>query len=321
MTITPERFERTIGPAGLATERSPVTRLLYERLDGADVAEVRARLGQSDEFRATNLRLDDPAFHAWLVLSWGIWLAVDAVVEKTRLPRAQPPDSVHSMGRGPLAAAGALYEADLVVDALASVGFDISSASRVLDFGCSSGRVVRVLNAAYPHVGWVGCDPNDGAISWATEHLPGIEFFVSPQEPPLDLKVGSLDVAFAISIWSHFAPELGVPWFEEMHRLIRPGGYLVITTHGLQSVSFFAHGGGRPLEQAEEIERALFRDGFWYAPEFGEEGDWGVVNESWGACFLSPEWVLSQLCPAWRVVEFAPGRNQSNQDVYVLQRP
>jgi len=30
--------------------------------------------------------------------------------------------------------------------------------------------------------------------------------------------------------------------------------------------------------------------------------------------------MLTQLCPRWRVLEFAPGRNQDNQDVYVLQR-
>jgi hypothetical protein len=45
-----------------------------------------------------------------------------------------------------------------------------------------------------------------------------------------------------------------------------------------------------------------------------------VVNQSWGTCFLSPEWMLGKLCPLWRVREFAAGRNQANQDVYVLQR-
>jgi hypothetical protein len=66
--------------------------------------------------------------------------------------------------------------------------------------------------------------------------------------------------------------------------------------------------------------RRPLSQGWWYAPEFGEEGDWGVVNPDWSTAFLSPEWMLTQLCPRWRVLEFAPGRNQENQDVYVLQR-
>ena len=166
---------------------------------------------------------------------------------------------------------------------------------------------------------WHGCDPNEPAIEWAAENLPGIEFFVNGNAPPLPLADGSLDMAYAISIWSHFAPELGLRWFEEMHRLIRPGGHLVCTTHGLTSVAH-SSANGRSEEQVEEILGALYRQGSWYAPEFGEEGDWGVVNPDWGTAFLSPEWMLTQLCPRWRVLEFAPGRNQDNQDVYVLQR-
>ncbi len=45
-----------------------------------------------------------------------------------------------------------------------------------------------------------------------------------------------------------------------------------------------------------------------------------MINPDWGTAFLSPEWLLTHLCPRWRVLEFAPGRNQDNQDVYVLQR-
>ncbi|MCW3027329.1 MAG: class SAM-dependent methyltransferase, partial [Solirubrobacterales bacterium] len=78
--------------------------------------------------------------------------------------------------------------------------------------------------------------------------------------------------------------------------------------------------GLRTPQQSREIANALYSKGWWYAPEFGEEGDWGVVNPEWGTSFLSPEWLLAQLCPPWRVLEFAPGRNQDNQDVYVLQR-
>jgi SAM-dependent methyltransferase len=255
-----------------------------------------------------------------MILGYGIWLGHRSTTEKTGLLAAQPPEDVHVMARGPSAAAGGLYEADLVVDALASAGADMTGVSTALDFGCSSGRVVRVLHAAYPEIEWHGCDPNERAIAWAAEHLEGVGFFINGDLPPLPLADGSLDLAYAISIWSHFEPALGLRWFEEMHRLIRPGGHLVCTTHGFVSVDFYATNDLRTPEQSEEIAEALYRKGWWYAPEFGEEGDWGVVNPDWGTAFLSPEWVLTQLCPSWRVLEFAPGRNQYNQDVYVLQR-
>jgi SAM-dependent methyltransferase len=127
-------------------------------------------------------------------------------------------------------------------------------------------------------------------------------------------------MAYAISIWSHFEPELGLRWFEEMHRLLRPGGHLVFTTHGLSTVAHDATNDLRTPEQSREIADALYRQDYWYAPEFGEEGDWGVVSPDWGTAFLSPEWVLAQLCPRWRVLDYVAGRNQGNQDVYVLER-
>jgi SAM-dependent methyltransferase len=227
---------------------------------------------------------------------------------------------VHAMARGPLAAAGGLYEADMVAAALASVGVGIESAAAGLDFGCSSGRLVRVLSAAYPEVQWHGCDPNGPAIEWARSAYPRVKLFLSSNAPPLQLPDGSLDLACAISIWSHFAPALGVRWFEEMHRVIRPGGHLVCTTHGLTSVDFYVKNTLRTPAQSDEIVGGLYSRGWWYAQEFGADGDWGVINPDWGTAFISPEWLLAQLCPRWRVLEFAPGRNQDNQDVYVLQR-
>ncbi len=225
------------------------------------------------------------------------------------------------MARGPLAAAGGLYEADLVVDALASVGVDIAEIELRPGLRLLLGSRRARARSRLSRDRWHGCDPNAPAIEWASENLPEIEFFVNGDAPPLPLADGSLDLAYAISIWSHFAPELGLRWFEEMHRLIRPGGHLVCTTHGLTSVAYYAPAQpAHTSSKSEEILGALYRQGWWYAPEFGEEGDWGVVNPDWGTAFLSPEWMLTQLCPRWRVLEFAPGRNQDNQDVYVLQR-
>jgi SAM-dependent methyltransferase len=316
----PARFAREGGLGWLAAEKFVASARLYARLDERDVAKIEELIGGSPELARIYAEIPDPGTRHQMVMAFGIWLGHPSVTEKTGLPDQQPPEDVHAMVRGPSAAAGGVYEADLVANALAGVGVDIADLQAALDFGCSSGRVVRVLRAAYPQTRWYGCDPNARAIAWAGGHLQGIEFFVNDDAPPLPLAEGSLDLAYAISIWSHFSPELGLAWFEEMHRLIRPGGHVVCTTHGFTSVAFYAERCLRTPRQSDEIVGALYRRGWWYAPEFGEEGDWGVVNPDWGTAFLSPEWLLTQLCPRWRVLEFAPGRNQDNQDVYVFQR-
>jgi SAM-dependent methyltransferase len=315
-----EDFARQMPPGRLAKELTTVTDRLYERLGPRDVAEIEERILASTDLPWDYSTAPTEWLRRFLLLSYGLWLKLAVVPERTGLRDAQPPEDIHAMARGPLAAAGGLYEADLVIDALASAGATIDSVRSALDVGCSSGRVVRVLSAAYPEIEWHGCDPNAPAIAWATQNLPGIGFFVNSDEPPLPLAAASLDFVYAISIWSHFEPMLGLRWFEEMHRVIRPGGHLICTTHGVTSIAHYALGGMRTPEQSKEIAENLYREGWWYRPEFGEEGDWGVVNPDWGTAFLSPEWMLAQLCPSWRVLEFAPGRNQDNQDVYVLER-
>ncbi|MFI5003712.1 MAG: class I SAM-dependent methyltransferase [Solirubrobacterales bacterium] len=316
----PARFARELEPVRPTEEDQIVSRRLYERLSEADVREIEAAIAGDEQLQAYYGGVHDTRHRVFLLLSFGVWLRIPAVLEKAALGAEQPPEEVHAMARGPLAAAGGLYEADMVAGALASVGASIESAAEALDFGCSSGRLVRVLAAAYPDVRWHGCDPNGPAIEWARSAYPQVNLFLSANQPPLALPEGSLDLVCAISIWSHFAPELGLRWFEEMRRLIRPGGHLVCTTHGFTSVDFYAKNSLRTPEQSDEIVGALYRSGWWYAQEFGANGDWGVVNPDWGTAFLSAEWLLAQLCPRWRVLEFAPGRNQDNQDVYVLQR-
>jgi SAM-dependent methyltransferase len=313
-------FGRVLGPAELPPNCQPVTMRLYDRLTDQDVAEVIRRAGAAPELADSPAIGTDLAVRRWLVLAYGTWLKVPGVLERTGLSPDQPPEDVHAMSRGPIAAAGGLGEVDMLVEALAGAGMDLESATEVLDFGCSSGRAVRPLAAAFPHIRWRGCDPNKAAIAWADRHLTQIEFFVSPQSPPLPIAEGKLDLVYAISIWSHFAPDLGLKWFDEMHRLLKPGGLLAITTHGLQSVSYYADTGLRPSSQCREILDSLYRSGFWYAPEFGKAGDFGIVNPDWGTAFLSPEWLLTKLCPSWRILDFAPGLNQRNQDVYIMQR-
>ena len=141
-------------------------------------------------------------------------------------------------------------------------------------------------------------DPNEQAIAWAQEHLPGIQFAVSPQEPPLDYPDGHFDFVVAISIWSHYGERAAIRWLEEMRRIIRPGGYLVFSTHGLQSVAFYAQIGHRAPAQLAQIRRDLYRHGYWYLPEFGEAGDWGVKHDEWGTAFFTPEWLARVATPA-----------------------
>jgi SAM-dependent methyltransferase/glycosyltransferase involved in cell wall biosynthesis/GT2 family glycosyltransferase len=319
----------------LRGDQNRVTELLYGRLSHDDVVELERRI---DSDSTAVMAHDQGAAQArWTILStlWqrsngpvrkrlslslGVHYRHAGVLARTGLDPAQPPEEVHHLGEGPLAAGGSIYHADLVADALAGAGAEPRPGMRILDFGCSSGRVVRVLAAAYPEVAWYGCDPIAPAVEWASENVPGVEFKLSPIDPPLDYPAGSFDAVYAISIWSHFGEGASLRWLDEMHRLIRPGGHLVLTSHGPHTVRFYEWLDVYPPAKLREMSEALERSGYWYEAVFGEEGDSGVVDAEWGLSAFTPDWLARQVAHRWRVVEHATGRNEFNQDVYVLER-
>lgn len=309
-----DRFARTISPdPPVAT---PVTHVLFERLDSAAVLKVQARLTPAEQ---SHWDIAPPGARRRLALAYGVHHGVQEVLDRTGLRSATPTAEIHAMERGAASSGGSTYAADMIVEAVEKTGFELAPGKAGLDFGCSSGRVVRVLAAAYPEMEWHGCDPLEAAIDWARESLPDIAFVHSPKRPPLAYRDGSLDLVFAISIWSHFSETAALEWLGEIRRILRPRGRLVLTTHGLHSIAHASVHGLREPAQLEAIERALYRDGFWFADEFGPEGDFGLRDPEWGTAFFSPEWLLRRTSGSWCVCAFHPGRMQDNQDLYVLE--
>ncbi|MBC7772336.1 MAG: class I SAM-dependent methyltransferase [Pyrinomonadaceae bacterium] len=101
--------------------------------------------------------------------------------------------------------------------------------SRVLDWGCSTGRMVRHWADVAGAGGEVwGCDICATSINWASENLSPLRFFTSTMRPQLPLPDSSMDLIYGNSVFTHIR-ELWDTWLLELRRVVRPGG-LVHTT-------------------------------------------------------------------------------------------
>ena len=307
---------REIAPRPVAA--GSVTRRLRSLVDEADLEALRSRL---DSGERRTLDGAGPDRRPFLEVALCVHHGVEPVLEKTGLSAAAPPTSVHSMARGAETAGGSYYYADLVAEGSERSGGHLASVGRGLDFGCSSGRVVRVLAAAFPEADWHGCDPNGPAIAWARENIPSVSFESSPIAPPLTYPDGLFDLVFAISVWSHFAEHAAREWLDEMARVVAPGGWLVFTAQGLQSVTFYDRHELLAKLDLEEVVTAMYARGFGFlSVPWGPRGDDGVPGAAWGMAFISPEWIAMQLSPHWKLAFFEAGRAETNQDLYVLER-
>ncbi len=145
-------------------------------------------------------------------------------------------------------------------------------------------------------------------------------WFQSPIVPPLELGEGSVDAVYAISIWSHFSAPAALTWLEEMHRVLRPGGVLLLTTHGLDTLATYVRADLMNRGLIAGSVRTMLGAGVPFHDVFGEEGDWGVRDEGWGNSFVLADWLVEHATPAWSVRLLRRGRLDGNQDAYVLER-
>jgi len=189
-----------------------------------------------------------------------------------------------------------------VLDTLESNGIRIAGGDSVLDFGCGCGRVIRHLN----HLSVLhGTDYNRKAIEWSTAHLKFAQFATNELAPPLRYQDGQFSLVYAFSVLTHLPEDVQIRWMNEFHRIIRQGGYLIISTHG----EFY-------FNQLNSNEQQDFRSGRLVLRSDGPPG-------SNRYCAYHPNsYVAQRLAHGFQIVQFVPegAKGNPNQDLYLLKR-
>lgn len=194
--------------------------------------------------------------------------------------------------------------ADIVREALARQGVDVRTVGDILDFGVGCGRVARHwhdLEGPRVH----GCDINPELVAWTRANLPFVDAHVTGVAPPLPFGDDSLDVVYAFSVFTHLPAPLQAAWGAELRRVLRPGGHLIVSTHGRSY-----------LDRLDPREREAFERG---EPIIHFEE---LAGANLCSAFHSPELVARQFSDGFTVVEFVPegARSSGRQDLHVLRR-
>lgn len=175
----------------------------------------------------------------------------------------------------------------------------------ILDFGCGLGRTLRFLRAKAE---WQlhGCDPDAELIDWSAVAIPEARFYISGSTPPLPYTDLRFDAAYAVSVFTHFPFDQQHIWRSELARVIKPDGFLLLTTMG-------AHALGNFLNLNTAANRAILDDeGFLYIP--------GSSTFNSHAAFHTAKGIASIFRENFELVHWKAGGLDGFQDFAILRR-
>jgi SAM-dependent methyltransferase len=187
--------------------------------------------------------------------------------------------------------------------ALGKVGRDFDSFREVLDFGCGCGRTLSWFAHRPPRL--YGTDIDEEAISWCRSNLNFAEFGVNDPRPPLEYHSGAFDLVYAISIFTHLDEDFQFRWLDELRRVTRTRGIVLLTLHG--------HHVWRNLPQEDKDEIEV--EGFKFRPSNSMKG---IFPDWYQNAYHTKEYVVDRYSEYFEVVDYIP-LGMGRQDMVVLR--
>ena len=205
---------------------------------------------------------------------------------------------------------------DYLFDVLAHDGARLEDFRAILDFGCGAGRALRqvpYLKRSLEKASFHGTDINRKQIAWCKRNLPFARFEVNGAVPPLVYHNEQFDFIYTFSVFTHLSETQQFGWIAELSRVLKPGGYLLITTCG---ESYF--------ETLSEKERTLFRQDQLVVRNQELAG----ISQSYADCiaFHPVAYVREKLTKRFDLIHFSPGvavqsEAKGEMDHFFLRKP
>ena len=109
---------------------------------------------------------------------------------------------------------------------------------KILDFGGGWGRISRFFfRDTKPENIWVS-DCLTDSIRWLKETGNPCQIVKNEPLPPIVGLEPGFDLIYAFSVFSHLSQEFLDTWIPYLMSVLRPGGYLIVTTRGREFIKF-----------------------------------------------------------------------------------
>ena len=184
----------------------------------------------------------------------------------------------------------------------------ISSDAKLLDFGCGWGRHIRVFLKDFRDMNIYGVDIDPANIALLKKCLPNeVNIIQCYEGQPIALASNSVDLIISFSVFSHINEESAKYWLNELRRLLKPEGYIVITSWGKALFDIFARlketngeieydwerNIDRSFPDKESIKR-LYHAGQFVFGRHGSAGD-SLDSNIYGISLMPKAWIENEM--------------------------
>ncbi|MCL2932547.1 MAG: glycosyltransferase [Trichodesmium sp. MAG_R03] len=189
--------------------------------------------------------------------------------------------------------------------ALDRIGKEFSDFDSVLDFGCGCGRVMIWNSLLSNSTFFQGTDIDTEAISWCQQNLNFAKFSVNQTLPPTEYEDNKFDFVYLISVFTNINEEMQLQWLQELRRITKPEGIVLITTR-------------RPNtpKEAYELATKLETEGFVSVQSVGEKR---VFPDWYQTTYQTEDYVRNKWVSEFEIIDFLPGGIRGNQDIVILK--
>lgn len=183
-------------------------------------------------------------------------------------------------------------------------GLEIGGFSSIYDFGCGCGRIMRHWHALEKTKRF-GSDYNPLLIEWCRQSLTFAEFSVNPLAGKTIYRNEQFDFIYTISVFTHLIEPMQLFWINELKRVLKPGGYIYLTTLGTTH-----------RYRLSPREQELYDAGNLIIRQEHHPG------KNFCLAFHPDSYFRKNMCGGFTIVDYIPGgaTDAARQDVYLLKK-
>ena len=147
---------------------------------------------------------------------------------------------------------------------------------------------------------------DEPSIEWCRTHLESARFCANATLPPIAYPDEAFYLVYGISVFTHISVEHQLLWLAELHRIIKPGGVLLLSLHGKMAWNGLA----------EEDLAILRQKGFLFKTSSKLKG---IVPDWYHTAYHSQEYVMRSYSSLFTTLAYIEA-GLGYQDLVILQR-